>query len=208
MLALLLTLLPARAADWPLWQLPAPLPAAGNRDLIYPHWFAGDWQVSSHDPEGTDADLRYPVRFVSQGPDQTIVGDRAFNAAAVGQALLGPALLEVGNDPSNPNRQLGRLQGEVLLESTVVKRRSETTGDGFWSDELALQVVHQSGSAPRVSQVETLSRYQLQGDGSINGEQWQATYPSPAAGLQARPLRSGHWQLRLIPDDPGADPTS
>ena len=121
----------------------------------------------------------------------------------VAQLLLGEALLGVENDPANPNRQLARLQGEQLLESTVVARRSESAGGSFWTDELALQVVHGREGAPRVSRVETLSRYQADDTGRIRGEQWQATYPSPAEGLAAAPLRTTHWQLSLAP---GAEP--
>ncbi|MEB3172875.1 MAG: POLO box duplicated region [Cyanobacteriota bacterium] len=207
MLTLLLTLLPARAAQWPDWQLPAPLRPAGNGDLVYPSWFAGSWQLRSHDPEGRETDLQAPVRFKA-GDGSGVVGERAFNAAAVGKALLGPALLDVANDPANPNRQLGRLQGEQLLESTVVARASATQGDSFWADELSQQVLHQPGQPPRLSQVETLSRYERLSDGSIGGEQWQATYPAPGEGLRLRPLRSSHWQLRLEPVEPGSDRTS
>lgn len=208
MLTLLLTLLPARAEQWPSWQLPAPLRPAGNGDLVYPSWFAGDWQLSSQDAQEQEAELRYLVRFITPPGSAVVVGDRAFNAAAVGQALLGPALLEVSNDPANPNRQLGRLAGEGLLESTVVARRSEQEPGTFWADELSQQVVHQSGRTPRLSQVETLSRYSRNADGSISGEQWQATYPPPGEGLRPRPLRSGHWLLRLEPRAPGSDRTS
>lgn len=208
MLTLLLTLLPARAEHWPSWQLPAPLRPAGNGDLVYPSWFAGDWQLSSQDAQGQEAELRYLVRFITPPGSTVVVGDRAFNAAAVGQALLGPALLEVSNDPANPNRQLGRLAGERLLESTVVARRSEQEPASFWADELSQQVVHQSGRTPRLSQVETLSHYSRNADGSISGEQWQATYPPPGEGLRPRPLRSGHWLLRLEPRAPGSDRTS
>lgn len=199
MLALLLTLLPARAASWPDWQLPAPLQPSGRSDLVYPEWFAGSWQLSSRDLVGQEPNLQHPVRFAPQAGG-AVVGDRAFNAKAIGAALLGGQLLAVDNDPANPNRQLARLAGGVLLESTVVARRSETSGTTrFSADELALQVVRGPGGEPRVSQVETLSRYRLEPDGAINGEQWQATYPSPAEGLVVRPLRTAHWQLRLEP---------
>ena len=210
MLALLLTLLPARAERWPDWQLPAPLQPAGQADLIYPSWFAGEWTVQT--TTATGEPLTYRARFVMadqpSAQRSSVVGDRAFNAQAVGQAVLGPALLRVDNDPANPNRQLARLQSEQLLESTVVARRSETLADAFWADELALQVVHGSGGTPRVSQVETLSRYQLSSDGSIDGEQWQASYPSPAEGVRAAARRSDHWPLRLTPAPPGSDRAS
>jgi hypothetical protein len=205
MLALLLTLLPARAARWPDWQLPAPLQPAGQADLIYPSWFAGDWIVQT--TTGGNDPLSYTARFVEPQPG-AVVGDRAFNATAVGQAVLGATLLRVDNDPANPNRQLARLQGEQLLESTVIARRSEQTDDTFWADELALQVVHAASGTPRVSRVETLSRYRLRSDGCIEGEQWQASYPSPAQGLGAEAQRSDHWPLMLRPAQPRSDRAS
>ena len=188
-LTALLTLLPARASDWPAWSLPAPLPRPGHGDLVYPAWFEGRWQVSS---DG----IRYEARFRPE--NKGVVGERAFNAEGVGRALLGEQLLPVDDDPANPNRQIARLAGDVRLESTVVGRRTETSGNTFWADELALQVLHGPGE-PRVSRVETLSRYQLEADGSIRGEQWQASYPSPALGLAAQATSSGHYDLWLTP---------
>ena len=197
-LTALLTLLPARAADWPTWSLPAPLPRPGHSDLVYPAWFEGRWQVTS---DG----IRYEARFRRDG--NGVVGERAFNAEGVGRALLGDQLLSVDDDPANPNRQVARLASDLWLESTVVGRRTETSGHTFWADELALQVLHGPGE-PRVSRVETLSRYQLEANGSISGEQWQASYPSPALGLAAQPNSSGRYTLQLTPlqlapaDDP------
>ena len=187
-----------RAAHWPEWRLPAPLDRpsarAGHQDLSYPDWMAGRWQVSSDD-------LDYEVRF-STGPGGAVVGDRAFNATAIGRALLGAALLQVRNDPANPNRQIALLAGDQQLESTVVGRRSESPNPtGFWSDELALQVLHGPG-APRVSRVETLSHYSQNPDGTVTTEQWQASYPSPALGLAAAASSSGHFQLTLTPLSP------
>ncbi|MFM7634535.1 MAG: DUF6816 family protein [Cyanobacteriota bacterium] len=191
-LTALLTLLPVRATDWPAWSLPAPLPRPGQGDLVYPAWFEGRWQVRS---DG----IGYEARFRSQGDG--VVGDRAFNAEGVGRALLGDQLLSVEDDPANPNRQIARLAGDLWLESTVVGRRTETSGSSFWADELALQMLHGPGE-PRVSRVETLSRYQLEPDGRISGEQWQASYPSPALGLAAQPTSSGHYSLELTPEPP------
>ena len=188
-LTTLLTLLPARAGEWPAWSLPGPLTQPGRADLVYPAWFAGRWQVSS-------GDIEYEARF--QAVNDGVVGLRAFNALGIGHALLGEALLSVDDDPANPNRQLARLAGGMLLESTVVGRRTEAVGGDFWADELALQVVHGPGN-PRVSRVETLSHYQLQPDGSIRGRQWQASYPSPAKGLTARPTGTSQQGISLEP---------
>ena len=201
-LALLLAtgpgVLAERAAHWPDWRLPAPLERpsarASHQDLTYPDWMAGRWQVRSDD-------LTYEVRF---GPDPggAVVGDRAFNATAIGRALLGVALLQVRNDPANPNRQIALLAGDQQLESTVVGRRSESSNPtDFWADELALQVLHGPGD-PRVSRVETLSHYSQNPDGTVTTEQWQASYPSPALGLAAAASSSGHFQLTLTPLSP------
>ena len=188
-----------RAAHWPEWRLPAPLnrpsARAGHQDLTYPDWMAGRWQVRSDD-------LDYEVRF-STDTGGAVVGDRDFNATAIGRALLGAALLQVRNDPANPNRQIALLAGDQQLESTVVGRRSESSNPtDFWADELALQVLHGPGD-PRVSRVETLSHYSQNPDGTVTTEQWQASYPSPALGLAAAASSSGHFQLtltRLSPD--------
>lgn len=193
-----------RLQSWPDWSLPAPLPRPGRRDLLYPAWFLGDWQVQDSDG------IRYRVRFV-QGPEG-VVGDRAFNALAVGRALLGDGLRSVANDPGNPNRQIARLAGpqgsSLELESTVVGRRREQPDDAtLLVDELALQVLHGPGE-PAVSRVETLTRFRRDGRGGIDAEQWQASYASPSAGLVASASRSSQRRLRF--DRPGhtADPAS
>ena len=191
-----------RLASWPNWSLPAPLPRPGQRDLLYPEWFAGRWQATNHDPSGAEPDLHYEVRF-SANPQGQVVGERAFNAAAIGAALLGDQLLQVRNDPLNPNRQLALLAGDQRLESTVVGRRSAQTSERcFLADELALQVVHGPGD-PRVSRVETLSRYRLVGPDRIEAEQWQASYGSPADGLAGAARRSWRGQLVLERLDQG-----
>ena len=148
------------------------------------------------DPDGLEPELHYAVRFTTDSHG-AVVGDRAFNAAAVGRAVLGDALLAVQNDPANPNRQIARLSGDQQLESTVVGRRS-TNPDArtFLADELALQVLHGPGD-PRVSRVETLSRYRQVEPDRIEAEQWQASYSSPAEGLAATARRSWRGQLVL-----------
>jgi hypothetical protein len=184
-----------RLAAWPAWSLPAPLPRPGQGDLIYPAWFAGQWQVHSHALSGPEEDLTYTVRFSADAQGQ-VVGDRAFNARAIGRALLGERLLAVRNDPRNPNRQLADLAGDQRLESTVVGRRRAELEDSFLADELALQVLHGPGD-PRVSRVETLSRYRRVSPERIEAEQWQASYGSPAEGLQAQARSSWHGRLVL-----------
>ena len=229
-----------RLAHWPDWSLPAPLPRPGHTDLAYPAWFAGTWRARSHDLSGQEPDLSYVVRF---GPDRrgAVVGDRAFNAAAIGRALLGEQLQGVRNDPRNPNRQLAQLTGDRQLESSVIGRRSTAPGAGgntgprddmaaatgtaeesaagsvarepagvFLADELALQVLHGPGD-PRVSRVETLSRYRRLGPGRIEAEQWQASYGSPAEGLAASARHPWHGSLVLerlaeVPADEAPEP--
>lgn len=72
--------------------------------------------------------LTYTVRF-SRTRTGEVVGDRAFNAQAIGAALLGDTLQAVANDPANPNRQIATFKtpsGPAFsLESTVVGRRQE-----------------------------------------------------------------------------------
>jgi hypothetical protein len=196
--------LTSRLQQWPHWSLPAPLARPGRRDLTYPDWCAGDWRVQSSDGSS------YAVRFLSSAAG--VVGDRAFNAAAVGRAVLGERLNGVANDPGNPNRQIAYLHGldgqPLELESTVVGRRSERPGPQLLLvDELALQVLHGQG-APTVSRVETLSRFEQLTDDMIQVVQWQASYPSPALGLAAQAQRSERLELRLERSPPGSDRAS
>ena len=44
--------------------------------------------------------------------------------------------------------------------------------------------------------------------GSISGEQWQASYSSPAAGLAAQADHPQRFSLRLVPRKPGSDRAS
>ena len=109
-----------RLEQWPSWQLPAPLPRPSpGDDLIYPAWFEGDWQLSSSD--GINAVVRFARRA-----DGAVVGTRAANAMAIGKAVLGDELLEVQDDPGNPNRQLARLSDDRVLDTRISGRRSET----------------------------------------------------------------------------------
>lgn len=209
------TLLEQRLQAWPNWQLPAPLPRPDRRgDLVYPAWFAGEWQVTSRDltAEGdTGAPLRHQARFLLDAR-QRVVADRAFNALAIGRAVLGSALLTVEQPADDHNRQLARLQNDQLLETSVIGRRqSDPQQEPFTTDELVLQIVHGPG-APRISRVETLSRYlpcpsRPAAVEQICAEQWQARFSGPEQGLDAAPLASAHYRLTLtrLPDQPETD---
>lgn len=208
------SLLEQRAMEWPDWSLPAPLPRPrAHQDLIYPSWFEGDWLVNSEAlaPDGSalgsEPPLVHRARFQRNRAGQ-LVGDRPFNATAIGKALLGDKLLSVEQDPERVNRQLARLSGDVLLETSVIGRRQAsllTTGsrEQFLSDELVLQIVHGPG-APRLSRIETLTRYE-QCEANICAEQRQVSYGAP--GLQSEQTlagRSSRFRLVLtrLPQDP------
>ena len=191
---------------WPEWQLPAPLPRPGRHsDLVYPSWFEGEWTVSSmalDSPDDDSSPLEHKARFIRRGG--AVVGDRAFNAIAVGQAVLGSTLLTVEQPEREPNRQLARLRGDRLLETTVIGRRQSDPNRSdfvseFLSDELVLQILH-GPEAPRISRVETLSRYQPCAPASrerICADQWQARYSGPDTGLNRSPESVHRYRLEL-----------
>lgn len=189
-----------RQAEWPGWSLPAPLNRPGQGDLVLPPWMQGSWDLTEPLEDGMAPAPAITVRFLSNRQGQ-VVGDRAFNALAIGRAALGDILLSVVNDPANPNRQLARLQGDRLLESTVIGRRSgEANPATFVSDELALQILHGPGQ-PAISQVETLTRYSQEDGGTVRIEQWQGTYGAP--GERAEALHTSHRELLLQPSGEG-----
>jgi hypothetical protein len=196
-----------RLTSWPDWNLPAPLTRPSNRDdLIYPEWFAGLWQVESMDLDAPDDPaLLHQARF-EQDKCGRLVGDRSFNATAIGRALLGDQLLGVEEDPDSANRQIARLKGDLYLETTVTGRRQERPNpDTFLADELVLQILHTPGT-PRLSRIETLSRYNRCGD-DICAEQWQGRYASPGESLRDQTVAQHHYKLRFTPL-PGSAPST
>ena len=79
-----------RLLAWPAWSLPAPLPRPGRRDLVWPAWFAGDWEVSSEDAEGEGDEpaLRWHARFHADGTGGALAGrHRPATPAPAPQAL-------------------------------------------------------------------------------------------------------------------------
>ena len=122
--------------------------------------------------------------------------------------MLGEELLEVEDDPDNPNRQLARLSNDRVLDTRISGRRSETPNPkSFLADELSLQLLRQGGVPPRISRIETLSRYERLAPDQISGEQWQASYGSPEVGLatSARSSQKLSLMLQQIPPEQPAD---
>lgn len=194
-----------RQGQWPAWSLPAPLQRPGQADLVLPEWMLGTWSLRELEPQappngerpgGAASDApaaTVSVRFVTNRRGQVVV-DRAFNAFNLGRSVLGDSLLAVENDPRNPNRQLARLRGERLIDSTVIgRRRLSLDADSLLADELTLQIVHGPGQ-PQISQVEVLALYRRQG-ADVMVEQWQASYAEPGESAEAR--RSSHRLLLL-----------
>lgn len=197
-----------RLNAWPNWQLPAPLPRPREQqDLVYPAWFEGSWSVESTDLDDQST-LNHLARFGPTSSSQgAVVGDRSFNARSIGAAVLGEQLLSVEQAPGQVNRQLARLSQDRQLETTVIGRReSRNDQTPFLSDELVLQILHGPG-APRISRIETLSRYApcSSDTPTICAEQWQVRYAGPGDQVTAKPLRSNHYALTLTPlPDPTA----
>lgn len=202
--------LEARLKDWPAWSDPAPLPRPrANQDLVYPDWFAGLWEVESLDllANGKVDETLPPLQHLAQfqlNPQNEVVGNRPFNARAIGQALLGKQLISVEQAPQQVNRQLARLSDDRLLETTVIGRKQTSiNAAAFLSDELVLQVMH-GARAPRLSRIETLSRYRpcpnepgAEIISRICGEQWQQTYQAPGETSESFVQRPSRYKLTL-----------
>ena len=204
-------LLEQRQQAWPEWKLPAPLTRPQQTDdLVYPSWFEGNWQVESINVDSPDQPaVQHYARFQSDGHGR-IVADRSFNAASIGKALLGDRLVLVKDNPSSANYQVAKLKDNLRMETNVIGRRQANLNDNtFLADELVLQILH-SSSPPRISQVETLSRYQqrIDNDGRpwICAEQWQARYPGPESVMRRLAISTNHYRLCLKPL-PGTAPS-
>ena len=195
-----------RFETWPEWSLPAPLARPRRKqDLIYPDWFSGEWQVTSEalddsgEPDPDDQPLLHRVRFLHNRRHE-LIGDRPFNAASVGKALLGDRLLSVEQDPDQVNRQLARFRDDVMLETTVIGRgeTSPNASTDFFSDELVLQILHGPG-APRLSRIETLTHYERCGE-NICADQRQVSHAGPGLKTdQTLEGRSSRYRLTLRP---------
>ena len=77
------------------------------------------------------------------------------------------------------------------------RRQESPTEDTFLADELVLQILHTPG-APRLSRIETLSRYNRCGE-DICAEQWQARYPDPGQTITNKAVSVHRYQLTMRP---------
>ena len=199
-----------RLINWPNWSLPVPFRSVDlEKDLIYPDFFEGLWQVYSLELGDQNTNfLRYEAKF-QLDLEERVRGDRSFNAKSVGKEIFGQKLIEVLNDPNSFNRQIAIFKGGEYLETKIVGRKQEMDNDNFFlTDELHVQIFH-SDSITRVNQVETLSRYNLCKElefsfnsitsNSICGEQWQARYNFPINILRSTPISTNHFLIFLIP---------
>ncbi|SKB12974.1 conserved hypothetical protein [Planktothrix sp. PCC 11201] len=133
-----------------------------------------------------------------------IVGDRAFNSFNIGKATLGEnGILSVRIDPTNPNRQLTVLPGNLELTSTVTGRSSEIPSeDRFIATEISQQLF-ESSSQIYLNEVETTTAYQVKSEvGSIVADQVTAVYLSPKDPnffeASGHPVALYRYQLKLV----------
>ncbi|OKH19444.1 hypothetical protein NIES208_02310 [[Limnothrix rosea] IAM M-220] len=142
----------------------------------------------------TDQPIVFTVKFEPQqffeqpafslpkllGGDRPIVANREFNGTEIAKAYLGKqGFLTVKVDPTNPNRQLTRLNSEQALISTVTARATETPRETeFLSTEITQQQFRGIPDA-YLNTVETTTDYRLQNSGLITATQITAIYLSP-----------------------------
>jgi hypothetical protein len=186
-----------RLAQFPDWQSKPSMKRAKG-DLIYPDWFAGEWQVNTTlidlaaplAPEvvtpGFESNrqfvgkpIAFTVRFVES--QRGLVADRAFNGLSLAKAYLGDrAVRAVKVDPKNPNRQVTLLRDERELSSTVTARATETGIDRFITSEL-FQQEFRSPDQLYFNEVENTTAYLKQNriEEAIVADQVTAIYLSP-----------------------------
>jgi hypothetical protein len=85
----------------------------------------------------------------------------------------------------------------------IGREQTSINAAAFLSDELVLQVMH-GARAPRLSRIETLSRYRpcpnepgAEITSRICGEQWQQTYPAPGETSESFVQRPSRYKLTL-----------
>ncbi|CAD5982525.1 hypothetical protein PCC9214_04995 [Planktothrix tepida] len=152
--------------------------------------------------------------FTQEGSEQhadgkiypKIVSDRAFNGFNMGRAILGEnGILSVKVDPTNPNRLITALPGNLELVSTVTGRSREIPSeDQFIASEISQQVF-ESSSQIYFNEVETTTAYKAELDApvkSIVGDQVTAVYLSPQDPnfftASGHPVALYRYKLKLV----------
>ena len=195
-----------REQSWPAWKLINLKNSDIKKDLIYPSWFEGDWEIYSKDLNDLSAEsVRYKVKFKKNESGQ-VVGDRAKNSESIGRAILGERLKKVKSDPKSFNNQIIYLNDNEFIESRVTGRNQIFDKDIFFADEFLIQSFHKSGVS-RLNQVETMSKFyrcnedELQSSElkkpEICGYQYQATYGSQIGIKNVEAISTNKYKLNF-----------
>ena len=195
-----------REKAWPAWTLTDLKNSDTKKDLIYPSWFEGDWEVYSQDLSDLSHEkVKYKVHFKKNQFGQ-IVGDRANNSESIGKAILGEKLKKVKSDPNSFNNQIVYLKDNEFIESRVIARDQILNDELFFSDEFFIQTFHKSGVS-RINQVETMSKFykcnneEFQSSQLIKPEicgfQYQATYGSKVGSKNIKAISTNKYKLNF-----------
>ncbi len=195
-----------REQSWPAWKLINLKNSDIKKDLVYPSWFEGDWEIYSKDLNDLSAEsVRYKVKFKKNESGQ-VVGDRAKNSESIGRAILGERLKKVKSDPKSFNNQIIYLNDNEFIESRVTGRNQIFDKDIFFADEFLIQSFHKSGVS-RLNQVETMSKFyrcnedELQSSElkkpEICGYQYQATYGSQIGIKNVEAISTNKYKLNF-----------
>ena len=177
-----------------------------KKDLLYPSWFEGYWDVYSQDlNDQSKAIVKYKVLFKKNESGQ-IVGDRANNSESIGKAILGDKIIKVKSDPNSFNNQIIFLKDNEFIESRVTARNQIFDDELFFADEFFIQSFHKSGVS-RLNQVETMSKfYKCNNEGfqssqlinpDICGFQYQATYGSKVGSTNLKAISTNKYKLNF-----------
>ncbi len=198
-------LLLKRKNQWPNWILPGPYQnRLKSRDLFYPFWFEGLWQVKSTDLRNPESNsVVHFARFFYDDMN-ALIADRQFNAQSIGNVVLGDKLIEIKDDPHSSNKQVAIFKDGDFLESKVIARsQNNNNNNNFFAYEIVLQILHMSNKVS-IKKVELLSEYKLCANKNtsltskrkpICGEQWLATYND----FNNLPLNLNHYKLEIYP---------
>lgn len=187
-----------RIEQFPQWTSKPSLKPA-KKDLEYPEWMAGTWNVKStlveqfaplapdivtpgfkDNQNYLDRPIAFQVRFGKYATPPVVVADRAFNGEKIAQAYLGnDNIYRIKVDPDNPNQQITFLKGDRKLISKITGRDREIPAtDRFIATEITQQLFR-SPERLYLNEVETTSSYRLLDRTHVDAEQITAIYLSP-----------------------------